>query len=69
MSEFLYVVDETEELPLRIDLGATAQREAIEAFVVAKIAEYRFHRAEASSVTGAAIGRIDALSHALSVSG
>ena len=48
--QLLDVVDEAEELPLPVDLRSTAQREAVEPFVVAEIAEHRFHGAEAPAV-------------------
>jgi len=67
LCELLDVVHKTEELPLRIDLGATAQREAIEALVVSQIAEDRLHSAEAHGVAGATFGRIDPLLHTLGV--
>ena len=41
---------ETEELPLSIDLAASAQREAIKAFVVPQIRKHWFDRRESSPV-------------------
>ena len=64
MGEFLDVVDQAEELPLRVDLQAAAQREAIESFVVAQVREDRLYRPEALPVLGAALWGIAATFHA-----
>ena len=50
MSELLDVVDQAEELPLPIDLGAPAQSEPIEPLVVPHIAEHRLDRPEALGI-------------------
>ena len=63
--EFLDVVHQTIELPLPVDLGSPAQREAIELLVVAQIAEHRLHRREAPAVTRSALGTVNALTHLL----
>ena len=47
MRELLNVVDEAEELPLRIDLLPSAEREPIKPLVVAEVAEDGLHRGEA----------------------
>lgn len=57
------VMDQAEELPLRIDLGAATQGEAIESFVVAEIGEDGFDGGEASPITRPPVGALDALSH------
>jgi len=67
MGEFLDVVDQAEELPLRIDLGFPSQGEAIKPFVVSKVAEHRLHRREASAVEHPARGRIDTFLHPVGV--
>ena len=64
MRELLDVVNQAEELPLRIDLDAPAQREAVEPFVVAQVAEHRLDGGEAAAVGDTTFGGIDALSHA-----
>ena len=48
--QLLDVVHHAVELPLRIDFPASAQREAIEPFVVPEVAEHRFDRGEALPV-------------------
>ena len=48
--KFLDVMDQAEELPLAVDFPTTAQRKAIEPFVVAEIAEHRFDGAKARAV-------------------
>ena len=63
LGELLDVVDQAEESPLRFDLGASAEREAIEPFVVTQIRKHRLDRAEALPVGGASVGRIDLLFH------
>jgi hypothetical protein len=67
MREFLDVVHQAEELPLRIDLHLSSQRETIEPLVVADIAEDRFHRGEAATVTRSTGGCVDAFLHSVGV--
>ena len=67
MRELLDVVDQAEKLPLGVDFACSAQGEAIEALVVAEIAEDRLHRRKALTVAGATSGRIDALLHSIAV--
>jgi hypothetical protein len=50
MRQLLDVMDEAEELPLRIDFLLSAQREAIEPLVVPDIGEHRFNRGKTLSV-------------------
>jgi hypothetical protein len=50
MRQLLDVVHQAEELPLRIHLPLSSQREAIQPLVVADVAEHRLHRGEASPV-------------------
>ena len=50
MRQLLNVMDEAEELPLRIDLLLSAQREAIEPLVVPDIRKHRFNRGKTLSV-------------------
>lgn len=63
LSKLFDVVDETEELPLRIDLGPRTQGKAIESFVVTQIAEDGLDGGEALSVTFTAVGTVDVASH------
>lgn len=51
MGELFDVVDQAEELPLPIDFGLPAQREAIEPFVVAHVRKHWLHRRKALPVT------------------
>src|SRR5712691_365517 len=67
MRQLLDVVHQTEELPLRIDLGLSSQREAVEPLVVADVAKHRLHSSEALAVARATLGRIDEISHPLGV--
>lgn len=67
MGELLDVVDQAEELPLRIDLRSPPECEAIEPLVVSEVAKDRLHRREASSVARPARGRIDAFLHPVGV--
>ena len=50
MRQLLNVMDEAEELPLRIDFLLFAQREAIEPLVVPDIRKHRFNRGKTLSV-------------------
>ena len=63
VGKFLDVVNEAEELPLCIDLGAPTQRETVESLVVPKITEHGFDGGEASSVGRATLFAIDAPPH------
>ena len=67
MRQLLDVVDQAEELPLRIDFGFSSQGEAIEPLVVSDVAEHRLHRREASAVEHPALWRIDAFFHPVGV--
>jgi hypothetical protein len=61
--QLLDVVDQTEQLPLRIDFDLSSQREAIEPLVVSDVSEHRRYRREALAVKRTARGRIAALLH------
>ena len=50
MRQLLDVVYQAVKFPLRIDLLFPSEGEAVELFVVANVAKYRFHRGKASSV-------------------
>ena len=65
MGELLDVVDQAEELPLRIDFAFSSQGEAIEPLVVSKVAEHRLHRCEAPAVEHPALWRIDTFLHSV----
>ena len=56
-------MDQTVDFPLRIDLDSAAQSESAQAFIVAKVAEYRFHCGKAAAVLLSAFGTVDAFSH------
>ena len=59
MRQLLDVVHQTVELPLRIHLPLLSEREAIQLFVVANVAKYRFHRGKAASVFRLAFRAVD----------
>lgn len=65
--QFLDVVHQAVELPLRIDLLPAAQREAVEALVVAEVGKHRLHRGEAPPVEGATLRAVDGPAHDLGV--
>ena len=67
MRQLLDVVDEAEELPLRIDLLLAAEREAIEPLVVSDVPEHGFDGRETSPVQGPAFRTIDSLFHEIGV--
>ena len=60
MGQFLDVVHEAVEQPLPVHLRAAAEREAIEALVVAHVPEHWLDGRKALAVARAALGRIDA---------
>ena len=63
VGEFLDIVDQAEELPLALDFRPAAQREAIEPFIVAQIAEHRLDDAKPLPVEPPTVRRIDAAFH------
>src|ERR1700730_18209074 len=63
MRELLDVVHQTVEVPLDIHLGLRAQREALEAFVVAQVRKHRLHRRHAPTVERLAAFAVDRLLH------
>ena len=65
--QFLDVVPQTVELPLRIDFLLSAQREAIQPLVVPQVAEHRFDGGEALAVAGLAFSAVDGLLHPVAV--
>ena len=67
MRQLLDVMNETEELPLRIDFLLTSERESIEAFVVPNVPEHRFNGGETSPVQGFAFRAIDRPFHEIGV--
>jgi hypothetical protein len=67
MRELLDVVDQAEQLPLSIDFLAAAERESIESFVVADVAEDGFHCGESLAIARATGGGVDAFPHAVGV--
>ena len=67
MRQLFDVVHQAVELPLRINLLLSAQREAIQSLVVAEVAEHRLHRGETPPIELPAPCRIDRLPHDLGV--
>ena len=67
MRQLLNVVHQTKEMPLRIHLLLSAQRETIEPLVAAQVTEHRFHRRHALPVAFTPIDAINRLLHALGV--
>ena len=63
MCQFLDVVHQAIELPLRIDLSPSAQRKSIQPLVVPQVAEDRFNGGKPSSVTGFAFFAVDGTLH------
>ena len=56
MRQLLDVVYQTVEFPLRIHLLLSSEGEAVQLFVVAQVAEHRFHRCKASGIDGGDAG-------------
>src|SRR4249920_1688830 len=67
MREFLDVVHQTIQMPLRVYLGLGSQRKAVEPLVVPKVGEHRFHRSHSTAVDLSSSCAIDGLLHALCV--
>lgn len=63
MRQFLDVVYQAVEFPLRIHLLLSSEGEAVQLFVVAQVAEYRLHRGKASAIANAAFRTVDADFH------
>ena len=63
MRQFLDVVHQTVELPLRIHLRSTSEREAVELFIVSQVAEHGFHRGKTSAVSDASFRAVDTQFH------
>ena len=61
----LDVVHEREQFPLTIDFVSTAQGEAIQSLVVAKVAEHRLDGGEARALLLATFVAVDACAHRL----
>src|SRR5574337_361425 len=60
--QFGDVVDDAIQLPLRVDLGLAAQREAAQATLL-DMAEYRLNQTHAMGVDRATVGAVDLLAH------
>jgi len=67
MRQLLDVMNKTEELPLRVDLLLTSEREAIESLVVPDVSEHRLNGGEASPVQGFAFRTVDRSFHKIGV--
>ena len=63
MRQFFDVVHQAIQLPLRIGLGLSPEREAVELFVVPQVAEYRPRRGEAPAMACPAFLTVDTLPH------
>ncbi len=67
MRQLLDIVNQTEELPLRIHLCFPAQRKAVQPLVVSKVSEYWLDYCKAPAVAYPSLGRIEAFLHSLCV--
>ena len=67
MRQLLDVMDEAEELPLRINLLLTSKGEAIELLVMPDIPEHRFNRRKASPIQRPTFRTIDRPFHEIGV--
>ena len=67
MRQFLDVVYQAVEFPLRIHLRSPSEREAVELLVVPQIAEHRLHGGEALAVLDAPFRAVDAGFHFIGV--
>ena len=63
--QLLDVVDQAVELPLRVDLVPTAQREPVQAFVVPDVAEHRLDGGEPPAIAVTTLRAVDLALHAL----
>ncbi len=67
LRQFLDVVYQAIQFPLRIDLFLPSEREAIELFVMAQVAEYGFNSGEASAIACPAFGAVDTMFHFIGI--
>lgn len=63
MCQLLDVVHQTVELPLRIHLPLSAQREAVQPFVIAEVAEHRLHRRKTPAIQRSSPWTVDGRLH------
>ena len=63
--QLLDVVHHALQMPLRVDLLASAQVQPCEPLVVPDVAKHWLHRADALAIEASALGRINGTSHAL----
>jgi hypothetical protein len=64
--QFGHVVDNAEQLPLRVDLGVATQRESAQAALL-DVPEHRFDQAHAMGVDRTAFGTVDFFAHGAAV--
>ena len=67
MRQLLNVVHQTEQMPLCVHLGLSAQREAIQLLVVTQVAKHRLYRGHPLPIAFASLWAINRLFHALGV--
>jgi hypothetical protein len=67
MRQFLDIVHQTIQFPLRIHFLLSPKRKAVELLVVAQVTEYRFDGGEAPAVLNAALRAVDAPLHFVGV--
>ena len=63
MRQLLDVMHQAVELPLRIDLALSSEREPVELLIVPDITEHQFHRGKASPVSRPSFRAVDASFH------
>ena len=63
--DFTNVVDESEQLPLDIDLGFRTDCKVVQTFLDAQVGKDRFHDRQASGINLSACGCVDAGFHVL----
>jgi hypothetical protein len=66
LRDFLDVMHQTVELPLRIDFSPTAQHKAMKPFVVSQVAEHGLNDGEPLAVSRAPLRVVDSSLHSVS---
>jgi hypothetical protein len=67
MRKLLDIVNQAVQVPLRVHFGQRAQREAVQALVVAQVGKHRLDDGDAPAVELATAAAVDRALHALGV--
>ena len=65
--QLFYIVHQTVKLPLPLHFGFASQAEAVQSFVGADVAEYRFYNGHPVAVNLFAVGAVYAMFHPVGI--